>query len=69
MLSRIEQSKGHGVLIKAFEELPNDIKKKIKVFFIGGGSLEYINKLKKNLKEKNWKNTLDLQVTLTLKVL
>ena len=52
MLSRIEQSKGHEVLIKAFEELPNDIKKKIKVFFIGGGSMEYINELKKNLKEK-----------------
>lgn len=35
MLSRIEKNKGHFDLINAFNILPIDIKKKIKIFFIG----------------------------------
>jgi glycosyltransferase involved in cell wall biosynthesis len=53
MLSRIDSYKGHEDLIFAASNIPYEIRKKIKFFFIGSGSQEEIIRLKiiiKNLK-------------------
>jgi glycosyltransferase involved in cell wall biosynthesis len=53
MLSRIDSYKGHEDLIFAASNIPYEIRKKLKFFFIGSGSKEEITRLKtiiKNLK-------------------
>ena len=46
VLSRIEHSKGHVDLIDSFKYLPNYLKKKIKVYFVGRGNSEFIKSMK-----------------------
>ena len=53
MISRIEPNKGQDILIDVFSEFSEEIKKKIKVYFIGTGSKKYIKKLK--IKSKDLK--------------
>ncbi len=53
ILSRVEKNKGHEDLINAFNELPCKIKKKIKVYFIGNCSKEYLIELKQKLNNLN----------------
>jgi glycosyltransferase involved in cell wall biosynthesis len=47
IVSRIEPYKGHEDLCVAFSKLNNDIKNKIKIFFIGPYEDEYKNKISK----------------------
>lgn len=56
MLSRIEPNKGQEILIDTFSELPEEIKKKVKVYFIGIGSKKYVIKLKKKIKDLKIQN-------------
>ncbi len=49
MLSRIEAYKGHEDLIDAFAELPNKIKNKYIIIFVGNGKSSFIQKLKKKI--------------------
>lgn len=56
IVSRIESYKGHLDLIKAFEILPLEYKKKISIFFIGSGSETEVSFLKNYLEKKNIKN-------------
>ena len=51
MLSRIEPNKGQETLIDVFFELPEEIRKKVTVYFIGIGSKKYIESLKIKLKD------------------
>jgi glycosyltransferase involved in cell wall biosynthesis len=53
VLSRIEPVKGHAQIINAIDLLRDDLKKKIKVFFIGSGDSHYIYSLKKMINTKN----------------
>ncbi len=53
ILSRIESEKGHYDLIDVFHKLPFDLKKKMKVFFIGPVKKEELNKVQGKLKEYN----------------
>ena len=46
VLARIQEDKGHEDLIKAFKHLPIQVKKKIRIFFIGEGDKKYIKHLK-----------------------
>jgi glycosyltransferase involved in cell wall biosynthesis len=50
MLSRIDSYKGHEDLIFAASNIPYEIRKKLKFFFIGSGSKEEITRLKKIIK-------------------
>ena len=56
LLSRIESEKGHYDLIKVFNLLPLNLKKKIKVFFIGPAKKEELIKVNDQLKFYNLKN-------------
>lgn len=49
MLSRIESYKGHEDLIEAFGELPEKIKDKYIIFFVGTGKSSHIKILKKKI--------------------
>ena len=49
MLSRIETYKGHEDLVDAFAELPEKIKDKYIIFFVGNGKSRYLKKLKKKI--------------------
>ena len=49
MLSRIESYKGHEDLVDALAELPEKIKNKYIIFFVGNGKSSYIKKLKKRI--------------------
>ena len=46
VLARIQEDKGHEYLIRAFKHLPIQVKKKIRIFFIGEGDKKYIKHLK-----------------------
>lgn len=46
VLARIQEDKGHEDLIRAFKHLPIQVKKKIRIFFIGEGDKKYIKHLK-----------------------
>lgn len=52
VLARIQEDKGHEDLIKALKLLPIQLKKKIKIFFIGEGGKKYVHHLK-NIVNKN----------------
>ena len=49
MLSRIESYKGHEDMIEAFSILPQKIKSKYKIFFVGSGNPKHIKKLKNRI--------------------
>ncbi len=51
MLSRIESYKGHEDMIEAFSILPEKIKIKYKIFFVGSGNSIYIKKLKNKIND------------------
>lgn len=53
VLSRIQEDKGHEDLIKAFKFLPVELKKKIKIYFIGDGNKKYIHQLKNIINKYN----------------
>ena len=46
VLSRIEHNKGHVDLIDSFKYLPSNLKKKIKIYFVGRGNSEFIKSMK-----------------------
>jgi len=56
MLSRIESYKGQEDLIKGFGKLPKNIQNKLKIYFIGDGNKEEVEKLKKLISLKNLEN-------------
>ena len=56
MLSRIESYKGQEDLIKGFSKLPKNIQNKLKIYFIGDGNQEEVEKLKKLISLKNLEN-------------
>ena len=56
MLSRIESYKGQEDLIKSFGKLPKNIQNKLKIYFIGDGNKEEVEKLKKLISLKNLEN-------------
>jgi glycosyltransferase involved in cell wall biosynthesis len=51
MLSRIEPYKGQDDLIKAFNIIPENLKSRFKIFFIGSGKKKYILKLNNEIKK------------------
>lgn len=51
MLSRIEPYKGQEDLIRAFNIIPENLKSRFKVFFIGAGKKRYILKLNNEIKK------------------
>jgi glycosyltransferase involved in cell wall biosynthesis len=51
MLSRIESYKGHEDMIEAFSILPQKIKLKYKIFFVGSGDPIHIKKLKNQIND------------------
>ncbi len=53
VLSRIQEDKGHEDLIKAFKFLPVELKKKIKIYFVGDGNKKYIHQLKNIINKYN----------------
>lgn len=53
VLSRISEDKGHEDLIEAIEILPDEFKKKIRIYFVGEGKKTYKYYLKKKILEKN----------------
>ena len=55
IISRIESYKGHMDLVKGFSKLPNDIKNKFKIYFIGGGTKEEVER------HKNFVSSMNLQ--------
>jgi glycosyltransferase involved in cell wall biosynthesis len=57
VLSRISEDKGHEDLVEAIKILPEELKKKIRIYFVGEGKKKYNNYLKnKIIKEKLNKN-------------
>jgi len=56
MLSRVEAYKGQADLIEGFSKLSENIKKKLKVYIIGGGKKIEMEKIKKLITEKNLEN-------------
>ena len=56
MLSRIESYKGHMDLIKGFKKLPKNTQNKLKIYFIGDGNKEEVEKLKKLIFLENLQN-------------
>ena len=48
MLSRIETYKGHEDLVDAFAELPEKIKDKYIIFFVGNGKSRCLKSLKED---------------------
>ena len=51
MLSRIESYKGQEDLIKAFNIIPENLRGRFEIFFIGTGEKEYIKAIKNQIKE------------------
>ena len=51
VLARVQEDKGHEDLIEAFRLLPEDLKNKIKIYFIGDGNQKYIFYLKKLIQD------------------
>ena len=49
MLSRIEYNKGQIDLVMAFNQLPDKLKEKINIFFIGESKLDEVKKIKKKI--------------------
>ena len=56
MLSRIESYKGHMDLIRGFSKLPKNVQKKLKIYIIGDGNDEEVEKLKKLIFSENLQN-------------
>lgn len=56
ILSRIENEKGHYDLIDVFHLLPSNLKKRLKVFFIGPAKKEELVKVQNKLKFYNLEN-------------
>ncbi len=55
MISRIEKNKGQDDLVESYSKLPEKIRKKIVIYFIGEGSGIFISNLKKRISELNFK--------------
>jgi glycosyltransferase involved in cell wall biosynthesis len=55
MLARLEKYKGQIDLIEGFNNLPQDLKDRYKVFFIGSGTEKELNNLKFKITEYNLK--------------
>jgi glycosyltransferase involved in cell wall biosynthesis len=51
MLSRIERYKGQEDLIKAFNIMPENLKSRFKIFFIGTGKKEYISQINNEIEK------------------
>ena len=51
MLSRIEHYKGQEDLIKAFNIIPENLKSRFKIFFVGTGKKDYISKINNEIKK------------------